>query len=177
MQSAWTLYDSDGYVVKSDETRSDAVRVGEKFKNAKGYIFDGIQPGESYRLVIETNEKTPEKEVKVNLPSLPTTLHSYDYKDNIEQSVKVTEITYKMSGDSLYFYFTGEKLYDAEGNRYSRACEIGWKLYDSENYVVASGVARSDAVQTGEKFRNASDYIYSGIKVGETYKLVLVNVD
>lgn len=46
---SYKLYDSDGYVVKSDSVRSDALKVGEKQKNIESYKIYNLQPG-TYRL-------------------------------------------------------------------------------------------------------------------------------
>ena len=113
---------------------------------------------------------------RVKLPAVPQIIHDYSW-DEIDSSVKVTDVSYEIKGDSLYLYFTGEKLYDQEGGGYSQSCKIGWKLYDSEEYVVASGVFYSPALKMGEKFRNEEEYVSMTLSRGETYKLVLENVD
>ena len=63
-----------------------------------------------------------------------------DYLCYSSSSCKVTNITYKVSGDDIYFYFTGEKTYDKHGNNYSGYCRIGWKLYDEAVPAFFAGV-------------------------------------
>ena len=48
----WTLYDDSGYVVGSGSILSDPLKVGEKTKNGKIYVWGGIEPGGTYRLLL-----------------------------------------------------------------------------------------------------------------------------
>ena len=146
-------------------------------KSADGDIYftvynDGYFSFDESRLSIED---LPEKGTTILLPTLPTVIHDYNYDKSIDSSVKVTNITYEVSGDDLYIYFTGEKTYDERGNSYSQSCKIGWKLYDSEGYVVASGTCYSDAIAVGEKFRNQKEYAWDCITTGETYTLEIIH--
>ena len=108
---------------------------------------------------------------KLELPKLPDTISSST------TSVKITNITYEVSSDNLYIYFTGEKTYDTKGSSYSRACKVGWKLYDSEGFLVDSGVFYTDALKVGEKFKNAKEYCWDVVEPSMTYRLELLNVN
>ena len=119
----------------------------------------------------------PLKSSKINVPSVPKVIHNYGYSDSIKSSVKITSVTYKVSGDDLYIYFAGEKTYDKEGNNYSRTCEVGWKLYDSEGYIVDSGTFYSPGIAVGEKFRDEEEIAWDVIKPGKSYRLEIYNVD
>lgn len=109
--------------------------------------------------------------VTVELPDVPQTIKYYS-----DSSCKVTSIRYSVSGSTVYFYFTGEKTYDKKGNNYSRSCHIGWKLYDSDGYVVANGTCDTVFLTVGEKFKDESDYASGVIKQGKAYRLVITNV-
>lgn len=113
---------------------------------------------------------------RVEMPNVPCTIYDYMWDDAIDSAVRITDVTYEISGTSLCFYFTGEKMYDSEGSGHSQSCQVGWKLYDGEGYVVASGVFYSPAIKEGEKFRNEKEYVSIELVRGETYKLVLENV-
>lgn len=76
----------------------------------------------------------------------------------------------------MYFYITGEKTYDSKGNNYSRSCKIGWKLYDSEGYVIQDGTVYTTSLQVGEKFKDRETRIYDVITPGEQYRLVFSNI-
>ena len=108
---------------------------------------------------------------KLELPKLPDTISSST------TSVKITNITYEVSSDDLYIYFTGEKTYDTKGSSYSRACKFGWKLYDSEGFLVDSDVLYTNALKVGEKFKNAKVYCWDVVEPSMTYRLELVDVD
>ena len=108
---------------------------------------------------------------RLEVPTLPVTISSTN------TITKITNVTYEVSGDNLYIYLTGEKLYDSKSSSYSRACKIGWKLYDSEGYLVDSGILYTDALRTGEKFKNAKVYCLDVIDPSLTYRLELVDVD
>ncbi len=129
---------------------------------------------DEYDLTI--NKGLPLKPSKVNLPKLPATISDYLYNDQIDSTVKITNITYEIKDYDLYIYFSGEKTYEREGLLYSQSTKVGWKLYDSENYVVASGTFYSPAVAVGEKFRNEEDTAYNCIKPGETYTFKILNL-
>lgn len=101
-----------------------------------------------------TMDNLPLKPVTIILPTLPVTIRKYDYNKKISTSVMITNLTYTVKDDDLYLYFTGEKLYDIEGNGYSRSCRVGWKLYDSQGYIVKTGTFYSPNIATGEKFKD-----------------------
>lgn len=119
----------------------------------------------------------PVKPTTIILPTLPTTIHDYNYNGKIDSSVKITSITYEISGDDAHIYFTGEKIYDADGSGYSQSCKVGWKLYDEDGYTVASGTFYSTSIAVGEKFRNEKVNAWNVIEPGKTYTLVIMNVD
>lgn len=112
--------------------------------------------------------------VEVELPDLPKTITYSGY--SYSSMCKVTQITYKVSGDDITFYFEGEKTYDSNGNNYNSSCKIGWKLYDEDNYVLDDGTLYTNSLATGEKFKNESVNIYNCIEPGKSYKLVIMNV-
>lgn len=146
-------------------------------ENGKLYYQITTLSGASFDEFDLTIDDLPLKGNKITLPSVPKVIHDYDYRNDVETSVKITNITYEISGDDLYIYFTGEKTYDDEGSGYSRSCNVGWKLYDSENYIVDSGTFYSPAIKVGEKFRNEKCYAWDVIVPGENYRLEIENVD
>ena len=120
----------------------------------------------------------PMKGVTVELPRLPQTISYYSYSGKLYSSVKVTGISYELHyDDSLLILFSGEKTYDYQGSGQSDSCKIGWKLYDSEGYVVDDGTFYSTAVRQGEKFRNGECFAWDCIVPGETYRLEILDVN
>lgn len=109
--------------------------------------------------------------------SLPQTISYYTSSGTKQSSCSVTDISFEVSGDDLYIYFTGTKTYDSRGSGQSDNCRIGWKLYDSNNNVIASGTAYTLSLATGEGFLKTKDTAYNCITAGETYYLVIMNVN
>ena len=119
------------------------------------------------------NENSP---IKVRLrTSLPTTISTYNSNDKIESSAIITDFKYTVDGSRVKMNFIGEKSYDAKGAGQSAAVKVGWKLYDSEGYVIESGTARSTSIKMGEKFKNCEDTLYS-LDPGE-YELEIMSVN
>ena len=111
--------------------------------------------------------------VAIELPSVPKTISDTGYDGS---SCRVTGITYRVSGDDVTFYFTGEKTSDDNGSGYSQSCKIGWKLYDEDGYVVDNGTCYTTSIKVGEKFKDAATTAYNVIEKGKTYRLVIMNV-
>ncbi len=142
-----------------------------------GKIYFTVKSGNTSfkESVLEINGDLPVKGVSIALPQLPLLLEDYTYSGKVDQQVRITNIRYEIRDEDVYFYFTGEKLYDDEGQKHSETCEIGWKLYDSEGYVVASGTAYTVGLAMGEKFKDERDTAYDCIRPGETYRLELLD--
>ena len=111
----------------------------------------------------------------------PDDISLNDYSGDIDSMCKVTGFSCEIS-DYTYseeqtaeLYFAGEKTYDQEGDHYSNAVSISWKLYDEDGYVVDSGTARSSGIKVGEKFKNAKDYVFDLLP--GTYYLELLDTD
>lgn len=146
----------------------DDVKAG--FTNT-GTLYYTVYNDYAYFDMVSKELKKLPWTVTIELPDVPQTINYYS-----SSSCKVTGIRYSVSGSTLYFYFAGEKTYDSKGNNHSGSCKIGWKLYDSEGYVVADGTCYTNSLAVGEKFKDASDSAYSVIRQGETYRLVIMNV-
>ncbi len=108
---------------------------------------------------------------------LPQTISYYTSGDVLQSSCLVTEVRFEVDGDDLTLYMTGEKTYDSRGEGQSDRCKIGWKLYDANNYVVADGTLSTLSIAIGEGFLDAVDTAYDCIKPGESYRVVLLNVN
>lgn len=114
--------------------------------------------------------------------SLPKTISYYKYDYDLRKTVKqsscsVTDISFEVSGDDLYIYFTGKKTYDYRGSGQSDSCVIGWKLYDSNNNVIASSSTSTLGIAVGEGFVKAKGYAWDCITPGGSYRLVIMDVN
>lgn len=123
------------------------------------------------------SDHLPVKSTTIEMPTLPITLHEYDYNDNLERTVIVTDMRYEIDSDNdLYVYFSGEKTFDEEGNNHGHTAYVSYTLYDSEGYVVTSGTFSSPNLRVGQKFRDEKEQIYGvDIVPGETYTLEIVS--
>lgn len=119
--------------------------------------------------------------MNITLPQTPLTIHEYRYNGSIDVSCKVTSVKYKV--ENVYFsgkvqvnvYWSGEQTYNYKGDNISSMCGIGYKLYDSQGYVVDSGTDYSTAVRKGEKFKD--EYFYFILDPNESYTLEFINVN
>ncbi len=120
------------------------------------------------------NVTTNPSETQFILPELPLELSFYGFGNDLRSSVKVLSVTFEQVNIGYKMYFSGEKLYDKEGNQHSDSCKIGWKLYDEDGFVVESGTVYSSNVAVGEKFKDAYCYV-TEVEVGKTYRLELLD--
>ena len=116
----------------------------------------------------------PQIKTTLNTPTLPKTIYNKTSSGTTKQMLKVTDITYKTNGDDLFIYISGEKTFDKEGNNYSRYSTIGYKVLDSEGFVVGSGTLYVTSLSVGDKFKNEIIYV-ANITLGETYTLELID--
>ena len=152
--------------IKLSEIKGDYVDYGDfyyKVYNPGYFSFDEFSLS-VYDL--------PLKATTLIMPSVPATYHNYSGHDS---SVKITNIRYEMSGYKMTIYLSGEKTYDENGSSCSSSCIVGYKIYDSDGYVVESDTFYSEKMCVGEKFKDAYIYVYD-LEIGETYTLELLNV-
>ena len=87
--------------------------------------------------------------------------------------MKITNITYEFDGDTITFYYAGEKTYDNVSSYDGKYfCGFSYKLYDAEGYVVASGTDSVWELSVGDKFRNEYFNVYN-IAPSSSYRLVI----
>lgn len=118
--------------------------------------------------------------LKITLPKTPVTIHEFRYNGSIEISCKVTSIRWEVKyvnsgGVDIDVYWSGEQTYNYQGDNTSSLCGIGYKLYDSEGYVVKSGTSWSTAVQKGEKFKDEKITMFD-LDPNENYTLEFLDV-
>ena len=104
----------------------------------------------------------------LTVPTLPKTVHYYNYDGEIRSSVSITGVTPEFYYDyddgtiSITVKISGKKTYDANGDYYSNDCYVGWKLYEPGGNVVRDGTFYTPSLSVGETFTNqAVDVLYS----------------
>lgn len=156
--------------------KTEGSAIGHKWQDAnyehpKTCIICGATEG----------DPLPKPKVSVNITTpLPKEFHNYNYKNNITDTINITDVTYSIeerySGDyKLILYFTGEKTYDAGGSGQSRTAKVSIKITDSDGYVVESGTFYSPSLKIGDKFRNEEKIIWD-LKPG-TYNIELLSTN
>ena len=156
--------------------KTEGSAIGHKWQDAnyehpKTCIICGATEG----------DPLPKPNVSVNITTpLPKEFHNYNYKNNITDTINITDVTYSIeerySGDyKLILYFTGEKTYDASGSGQSRTAKVSIKITDSDGYVVESGTFYSPSLKIGDKFRNEEKIIWD-LKPG-TYNIELLSTN
>ncbi len=114
--------------------------------------------------------------IHITLPTTPLTLKNYSSSNSLQQTYKLTNITYEVKGSDIYLYFNGNKEYDYKGATQSSCLIISWKLYKKgTTIVVNSGNCYTSGVAMGESFENEEGYIWD-LSNGE-YELKILNTN
>ena len=117
----------------------------------------------------------------LKLPSLPVVVTDNSLGNYMD--IKVTEINYRFEeaydgNVELVITITGQRLDKLTGSMFddntSYHCKIGYKLLDSEGYIVKSGEFWTPQLAPEEKFKNVSETFYA-LEPGK-YTLVLIDV-
>lgn len=165
-------------------------KTGYEFRNTKIHlmIYPGRTPGTTYLTLTNSTSSESIKikvtvtcPVTVSLPSLPQNIINYNSSGSVTQRGTVTDMSYlceKLVGEGYKFTFNveGTKTYDSQGQNQSRAFRIGFKLYDSDDYVVYTRTVSTESVTMGEKYKTSFHfYIYSDTETN--YRVELLNVN
>ena len=110
--------------------------------------------GDATITVASVNGKTASckvlvRDIDITLPKLPLELrYSADYKESVAIYVELNKIetlytqTSKESG-TLLLLFGGWLTYASDGDGDFTTAKIGWRLFDSEDTLMADGVAEN----------------------------------
>ena len=107
--------------------------------------------------------------------SLPFDVSNHSWNGSVESTVRITDATYTIdeySGTSAQLFFTGEKIYDIEGDQHSGYCIFNYRVFDRNGYVVDSGSVFTSDLKINEKFKNEKVYI-SNLVPGDSYTIEL----
>lgn len=127
-------------------------------------LFDEVNCSALYCLPVE--------DIELYFETLPVEIKVKDYDGSTESIIEITEVSYTYDKDDympeLDITLLGEKIYGNDSDYDT----IGYKLYDSNGYLVDSGSIFLDSLNKGDKFKDDSINIYD-ITPGETYTLKL----
>lgn len=121
-------------------------------------------------------------QINITMPQFPIESMHISYDDTVRTRCLVNDASYIVKNwingkaESVELQFSGEKIFDIEGDDLSQACPIGWKLYDSTDAVVDSGTLYTVDLKVGERFLNSSTYITASLEPGD-YRLEILNAE
>lgn len=116
----------------------------------------------------------------IQFPEMPVTVN-YSISGKLYRSAEITEVTAALDNvnkeGKLRYKLTikGSCTYDLEGNTITDSVYMGYKLLDSEGYVIKSGLIGVDNVGLGDKFKE--ELVLFDLEIGETYELVFNDVN
>lgn len=203
VNSIFRVNKATGKIFQSDNAYS-GLSAGKWGSGNTTYIFAPSKAYDSYYTFVAYNEDAwnyisaierlndnsiiealNSKDVKLQLPSCPVQIDVKGQNGTITESLRIDSAELSPSGvisfgdddsefSDISFIFSGEKIFDADDEGYTKNCSIGYKLLDSEGYVIASGNAPLGGLASGDKFRLASTMPIT-VYGGEKYELVLTN--
>lgn len=117
--------------------------------------------------------------VVLNIPEAPLTVDYKSSSGKIYTTCKISSIEIKFSQYSnkmisATIILTCEQTFNYHGEDAISPCYIAYKLYDSEGYVVKSGMCSTISISVGEKVKDVSFALYD-LDVNESYTLVLTD--
>lgn len=114
----------------------------------------------------------PISDIDLTIDNLPVEIKVKGYDGSTKSIIKITEASYTFEKEytpRLKITLTGQKTY---GNN-SVYDVIAYKLYDSEEYLINTGMVYLKSLDNGDKFKDDSIVIHDVIP-GETYSLRLM---
>lgn len=113
----------------------------------------------------------PISNIELTVDDLPVEIKVKGYDGKTESIIKITEVSYTFEKEytpQLQIILTGQKTYGSS----SVYDMIAYKLYDSEKYLVDTGIIYLSSLDNGDKFKDDSIVIYDVVP-GENYSLRL----
>ena len=161
-------------------TVSSTLTVGQVRIEAKSLGTAVITVSDADKKVSASCEITVVSPVTISVPELPQTITQYQADGTRKSVLDITDISYEVEETYLEDVYgvtiriKGKKTYDVKGDSYSRAGQIGWKLYKDAELVQDSGTWFTVALSNGEMF---SEEKYINRLPAGNYELRLFNID
>lgn len=123
-------------------------------------------------------DNSPTETITIQFPQTPLSVNTINYNANtgkygVSHTIRLDNIYYKI--DSLGYlnlYCSGEKTYDIKGADSTHSCEMKWRLYDSEGYLISSGWDFVGSLKVGDKFKDHKINVsLISITPGTSYRL------
>ncbi|MDR1891504.1 MAG: hypothetical protein LBQ48_00605 [Oscillospiraceae bacterium] len=181
------VYNGNKSVSKNDFSYYTSQNAGEQYlanlripasevtsgKSSNGTVYLTVKQGDT-TIFDEVNCSAlyclPIKDIQLKTDSLPFEISIKGFDGKIESKIKIESVTYvfdKAMSPKVSITIAGTKTY-ANKSAYDT---LSYKLYDSEGYMVKSGMIMLSSLGQGDKFKEDTD-IYD-ITPGESYTLEL----
>lgn len=170
-------HDSDVVFKSSDDKIATVDSNGKVTGVSKGTATITASVGDhSDQLTVNVHALT------ITFSQLPKTILDYDYSGHIENSCEINNLSIEYSGyydssakafSSVKLNYVGKKTWNT--SIANTRCEIGYKLYNSNNVVVDSGTIYTTSIANGESFSGYT-YLDASLPDEDTYRLELLNV-
>lgn len=125
-------------------------------------------------------KETTSSEIEIIYPTLPIEVSYVDYDGlNTKGRIDKVSYTYDAFNDgtcSLFLYFSGQKLYDRDGDDSLTDTRFYAVLYDENGNVAYKESVIPSKIKTNEYFTDC-DRIFLNVKLGHTYTLKIFNYD
>lgn len=112
----------------------------------------------------------PIRDITIHAEGLPMELRQKNYDGSVSSKVRVDDVSYtvdKSMTPLVTVTISGEKTYSGDMNFGDM---FDYKLYDSDGYMVESGMVMLDQMDVGDKFKDDSIMFFE-LTPGETYTL------
>ncbi|MGN0640274.1 MAG: hypothetical protein ACI4JT_04905 [Oscillospiraceae bacterium] len=144
------------------------------------YISASTPDGEFWEPYEVSITNLPLMDFNMTLPSMPVTISNFTYSGKLERKIEVQNIDYTYEDNyngtvTLELNIKAKMTYNNSGNTHSDISKIGYKIKDSEGFVVDSGTILLDPMCVGDMIKEEKS-VYS-LKLGETYTLELIDAD
>lgn len=130
------------------------------------------------RTIPALEDNTPTETISIQFPQTPLYVNTIKLNMNtgkygVSHTIKINEFYYEIdSFGHLHIYCKGEKTYDIKGANSTYFCEMKWRLYDADGYLIDSGWDSVGSLKVGDKFKDHKINV-SPIRVtpGTSYRL------
>lgn len=165
---------SDSHLVALIYINKNEISLGN---SQKGTLYFTVYENNNFQFdeqAIAINSDLPVKAATLSLPETPLNLsYTSSITGTTYSSCTISNVSYEIDDYGwMNIYISGEKTYDKDGDDANNRCYVQWKIYDSENYVVDSGMCYTSSLKVGEKFKNEK-FIFTSVEKGEEYRLEL----
>lgn len=112
----------------------------------------------------------PVLDIKLDVNSLPVEINSNGYYGGTGSKIRIEKVSYTYESNYMPLMtitLYGQKTYGSSTSRFDM---FSYKLFDSEGYMVNSGIVSLNSLSQGDKFKDDSIVVYDLVP-GETYTL------